>query len=122
MNRMSLIEIIFELCWGLEFELLTDDALPLEFSCRCSDQKALDALAYFSREEREQMIEEQGGAEAVCHWCNEQRWLGPEQIRSISGTEVRCPDCEALWYREGQTTMVREQEICACGREVMLPA
>ena len=64
MNRMSLLEIIHELCWGLEFELLTEDALPLEFSCRCSDEKALDALAYFSREEREQMIQE--GARKRC--------------------------------------------------------
>ena len=121
MSRTSLIEIIHELCWGLEFELLTEDALPLEFSCRCSDEKALDALAYFSREEREQMVKE-GGAEVVCHWCGEERWLKPEQIRSIAGTEVRCPDCETLWYREGQATMVREQERCACGREVSLPA
>ncbi|CAN5847877.1 Hsp33 family molecular chaperone HslO [soil metagenome] len=120
MASMSLLEIIHELCWGLEFELLTEDALPLRFNCRCSDEKALDALAYFTVQEREEMIEQEGGAEAVCHWCGEKRWLTPEQIRAISQDEIRCPDCDTLWYREGQATMVREQEICACGREVML--
>lgn len=122
MASMSLIEIVHELCWGLEFQLLTEDALPLKFECRCSDDKALDALAYFTREEREEMIRQEGGAEAVCHWCGEKRWLAPEQIRTISQDEIRCPDCDTLWYREGQATMVREQEKCACGREVTLPA
>lgn len=122
MSRMSLLEVLHELCWGLEFELLTQDALPLRFECRCSDEKALEALAYFSPEEREEMIAQDGGAEAVCHWCSEKRWLDPEQLRSISGEEIRCPECNTLWYREGQNTMIREQEKCACGREVSLPS
>lgn len=122
MRRASLLELLEELCWGLEFELLTDNALPLSFECRCSDKKALDALAYFTPEEREAMIVEDGGAEAVCHWCGQKRWIEPDQIRSISGSEIRCPSCGTLWYREGQATMVREEEKCACGRQVNLPA
>jgi molecular chaperone Hsp33 len=125
MRRASLLEIMQQLSWGLEFELLTDDALPLRFACRCSDDKALAALAYFAPEEREAMIAEDGGAEVVCHWCGETRWLGPERIRSLAAgaaTEVRCPDCSTLWYRESQTVMVRDEELCACGRAVMLPA
>ena len=123
LGRMSLLEIIHELTWGMEFELLTDDALPLRFECRCSDEKALDAIAYFSHAERENMIAEDGGAEAVCHWCNEKRWLTPEQIRALDKREeIRCPDCDTLWFREGQTTMIRDEELCACGREVDLPS
>src|SRR5690625_5952019 len=63
MRRMTLGEVAQELCWGLGFELLTKDALPLSFECRCSDVKAIDALAYFSPEERHAMIVEDGGAE-----------------------------------------------------------
>ncbi len=121
MRQGSLLEILEQLCWGLELKLLTKDALPLKFDCRCSDEKALDALAYFSPAEREQMISEDGGAEAVCHWCGEKRWMAPEAIRSISSDETRCPDCGTLWHREGQATMIREQETCSCGRPVMLP-
>lgn len=122
MRRMSFLEMLEELCWGLGLEILTPDALPLSFACRCSDQKAIDALAYFPPAEREQMIEEDCGAEAVCHWCNERRWISPEQIRSISRSEIRCPDCGTLWHREGQATMIRQEERCACGRPVALPA
>lgn len=122
MGRHSLLEILEELCWGLDFELLTKDALPLKFECRCTDKKALDAVAYFTPEERERMIKEDGGAEAVCHWCGEKRWLSPGQIRGIAKDEIRCPECATLWYREGQSTMMRDNETCACGRPVMLPA
>jgi molecular chaperone Hsp33 len=122
MRRISLLEVMQELTRDLEFELLTDAALPLRFSCRCSERKAIDALAYFSPEEREDMIAEDGGAEVVCHWCNEDRWIGPNAIRSIAANERRCPDCDTLWYREGQARMVRENELCACGRTVALPS
>ena len=122
LRRTSLIGVVEELCWGLEFELLTPDALPLRFECRCSDEKALDALAFFAPEERERMIREDGGAEVVCHWCGEARFVGPVAMRSIASDEIRCPDCNTLWYREGQNTMVRESERCVCGRPVLLPA
>jgi molecular chaperone Hsp33 len=122
LRRVSLIEAVEELSFGLGFDLLTKDALPLAFRCRCSDAKAVDALAYFSPEERESMIAEDGGAEVVCHWCGEKRWVEPPAIRGISRSEIRCPECDTLWYREGQATMIREQERCSCGRRVELPA
>ncbi len=120
LTKMTMLEILDELCWGMEIEILTQEPLPLRYECRCSDEKALDALAYFTPEDREEMIAEDGGAEVVCHWCNERRWLGPEKLRSISQNETRCPDCNTLWFREGQATMVRENEKCACGRKVEL--
>jgi len=122
MRRAPLVDLLRdELCWGMGFELFTDPALPLAFACRCNDTKALDALAYFTPEERERMIREDGGAEVVCHWCGERRWIEPERIRSLAAEEIRCPDCGTLWYRDAQTTMVREDELCACGRPVELP-
>jgi len=118
----SLLQAMEELSWGLGLEVLTREALPLAFRCRCSEDKALEALAYFSPSERERMVSEEGGAEVVCHWCGEARWVGPEQIAALTRPERRCPDCDALWYREGVTTMVRDDERCACGRRVELPA
>ncbi|UCH24373.1 MAG: Hsp33 family molecular chaperone HslO [Trueperaceae bacterium] len=121
MRRTSLVAVLEELCWGLSFELLTPTGLPLSFSCRCSEAKALDAIAFFSPVERDRMVAEDGGAEVVCHWCGEQRWIGADAIKSLSGDEIRCPECSTLWYRQGQALMVRENETCACGRPVRLP-
>ncbi|CAN5733507.1 Hsp33 family molecular chaperone HslO [soil metagenome] len=122
LHEGSLLAAMTELTWGLGLELLTRDALPLVFACRCSDEKALEALAYFSPSERDQMIDEDGGAEVICHWCGERRWADPAAIRSLVHPEVRCPDCDALWYRVGVTTMVRDDERCACGRTLVLPS
>lgn len=122
MQRAPLAELVAEeLAWGLGYENLTPDPLPLRFECRCSDEKALEALAFFSPAERQEMIEEDGGAEVVCHWCGEKRWIGPELIASLTGHEIRCPDCDTLWHREGQARMVREGQRCTCGRLIELP-
>ncbi|HEX7040793.1 MAG TPA: Hsp33 family molecular chaperone HslO [Trueperaceae bacterium] len=122
MRRSPLRQVVAEeLCWGLGFEPLTDGRLAVRFECRCTDARALEALAYFTPEEREQMIAEDGGAEVVCHWCGERRWVTPEQIRSLRGAEVRCPECGTLWHREGQPAVFRHGELCACGRPVELP-
>lgn len=122
MASKTLLQIMEELTWALELELMTETALPLTFACRCSHEKAKDIMAYFSPEEREEMIAEKGGAEVVCHWCNEAHWLSPEDLRSISQNEIRCPDCNTLWYRQGQHVTVYENERCACGRKVDAPA
>jgi len=124
LRRGSLLETMHELTWGLDMQLMTEEALPLRFGCRCSDAKAREALAYFSPDERERMIAEDGGAESVCHWCGERRWIDPAAIRSLGdgSNEVRCPDCSTLWYRRGTTVMVREGERCACGRPIALPS
>jgi molecular chaperone Hsp33 len=111
-----------ELTWGLGFEMLTAEPLPLAFNCRCSDEKALAAVAYLTPSEREELVREAGGAEVVCHWCGVARFVDATAIGSLSGLEVRCPDCGALWYREGVTTVVRDEELCACGRKVALTA
>lgn len=122
MQRAPLRQLVEEeLAWGLGFENLTPEPLPVRFECRCSDEKALDALAYFSPEERRSMIEQDGGAEVVCHWCGEKRWIGPELIESLERDEIRCPDCGTLWHREGQARMVRKGKLCACGRPMELP-
>lgn len=122
MERAPITRLVEEeLAWGIGFENLTPEPLPLRFECRCSDEKALEALAYFSPDERQNMINEDGGAEVVCHWCGQKRWVGSDLISSISGGEIRCPDCDTLWHREGQTRMVREGQLCACGRPIQLP-
>ena len=121
LGRDSLLEVMQRLSEGMELQVLTKEALPLQFSCRCSDRKAIDSLAFFSPEERQEMIDEDGGAEVVCHWCGEKRWIEPADFPESSG-EIRCPDCGTLWHRQGQALMIRDGAQCACGRKVTLPA
>jgi molecular chaperone Hsp33 len=83
LHEHSLQHAMEELTWGLGFELLTKEALPLQFRCRCSDEKALAAIAYFKPEEREEMIEEEGGAQVVCHWCGVARFVDADAIAGL---------------------------------------
>ncbi|WP_298628905.1 Hsp33 family molecular chaperone HslO [uncultured Thermus sp.] len=97
--------------------------IPARFQCRCSREKALEALVFFTPEEREDMIVKDGGAEVVCHWCGEVYRFSPEEIRSLVA-EVRCPDCGALWlYPRADGTLFRiEGDTCRCGRKVEIPS
>ena len=97
--------------------------IPARFRCRCNREKALEALVFFTPEEREDMIVKDGGAEVVCHWCGEVYRFSPEEVRSLVA-EVRCPDCGTLWlYPKGDGTLARiEGETCRCGRKVELPS
>lgn len=122
LDRHDLRAVMEELAWGLGLEVLTDQPLALAFRCRCTDDKALAALAYLPPTERAELVARDGGAEVVCHWCGQARFLDGEAIAGLAAHEVRCPDCGALWYREGVTTMVRDEERCACGRKVALDA
>ncbi|WP_135256024.1 Hsp33 family molecular chaperone HslO [Thermus caldilimi] len=97
--------------------------IPAHFRCRCSREKALEALVFFTPEEREDMIVKDGGAEVVCHWCGEVYRFSPEEIRSLVA-EVRCPDCGTLWlYPKADGTLFRiEGDTCRCGRKVEIPS
>lgn len=83
LDRDGLLQVMEELCWGLGLEVLTKDAMPLGFRCRCSTERALSAVAQFSPEERAEMVAERGGAEVVCHWCGEVRFLGADVLAQL---------------------------------------
>ena len=69
---------------GLELEVLTKNALPVNFSCRCSLERVLGALQTLTEQERKEMIEQDDGAEVVCHWCNERYWIEAEKLQKLS--------------------------------------
>lgn len=62
--------------------------IPLQFRCRCSRTKALDSLAFFDPHERQAMIDEDGGAEVCCDWCNQKYQITPEEILSLEVGQV----------------------------------
>lgn len=100
-----------------------DDYLPLRFACRCSRERALESLAYFSPAERAAMIREDQGAEVVCHWCGEAYQISPDEILSLD-EEIRCPDCGELWFRSRTDGLeaVHQDATCSCGRLVQIPS
>ncbi len=47
------------------------DRLPVAFECNCSKERFGNAIIGLGENEIREMIEEDGGAEAQCHFCNE---------------------------------------------------
>lgn len=81
LQSASLLEVVTRVTEGLSLELL-EEATPLTFECRCSRERLVAAMGYFSAEERQEMIE-QGGQEAICHWCNTHYQLTAQEIASL---------------------------------------
>jgi len=82
LRNLNLLEVVQRVTEGLGLELL-EESLPLTFACRCSRERVLSTLTYFSLEERRDMMS-QGGQEAVCHWCNTHYHLTPQEIEGLS--------------------------------------
>lgn len=61
--------------------------IPLHFRCRCTRDRAIAALVYFTLQEREEMIEQDGGAEVLCHWCGDKYQITPDEIRSLPSSD-----------------------------------
>ncbi len=71
---------------GLEF-VAQRETLPLEFKCRCSLERAINAMTFFSDSEREEMAAS-GGQEVVCHWCNERYIVTPDLLRAMNDSAI----------------------------------
>ncbi|MCG1030044.1 Hsp33 family molecular chaperone HslO [Virgibacillus halodenitrificans] len=64
------LEQILERLFGKE-NVKVHETMPIEFRCKCSKERVEQAIIGLGKEEIKQMIEEDHGAEANCHFCNE---------------------------------------------------
>jgi molecular chaperone Hsp33 len=81
MRQFGLLGAVEQVLEGLGLEL-QPETLPLEYKCRCSLERSLASLVYFSAAERQEMIEA-GGQEVVCHWCGTKYQISPEEIAGL---------------------------------------
>lgn len=65
----------------LPFEVL--EKHPVEFRCKCSYGRAVNIVSALGRDEVEDMLQKDNGAELTCHFCNEVYYLDDEALRGI---------------------------------------
>ena len=53
------------------------------WQCRCSDERVLGMLATLDADTLRDMIETDGGAEVICHFCNHPYAVGVEGLKSL---------------------------------------
>lgn len=66
-----------------EFEVEVLETVPVGYRCNCSKKRFARALATLGREELENMVKEQDGAEIKCHFCNQIYQFSGEDLRNI---------------------------------------
>ena len=66
---------------GLELEIL--EKRPVEYRCDCSRERMERALVSLGREELRAMIDEQGGAELTCQFCDEVYRFNAQELGAL---------------------------------------
>ena len=78
----SLAQIFDDLVGDIGLEILPGSQI-VQFSCGCTRDRMLGALKLLGVDELADMIKEDDGAEAVCHFCNEKYHANSEQLQSL---------------------------------------
>lgn len=74
-------ELLFEILGKENVKIL--ETMPVSFQCTCSKERFGNAIISLGTVEIEQMIEEDGKAEAHCHFCNEKYLFSIEELEDL---------------------------------------
>lgn len=75
----SLEAILIELLEDVEVR----ERMDLRFKCKCSQERVEQTLISLGRQELEELLDEQGQAEIVCHFCNETYRFEEKQLQAL---------------------------------------
>ena len=77
------LEEIAKTVTGDENILILDQELELKYECDCSKEKFERGLISIGREELTKIIEEDGQADTVCHFCNKKYHFSKEDLENL---------------------------------------
>lgn len=66
-----------------DMELLVLEEKEPRFHCQCSEERALLIISALGKDEVRDMLDKDGGAELICHFCNEAYRISAEQLRDL---------------------------------------
>lgn len=78
---MEPLALLREVLDGFELEVL--DSAPIEYRCYCSEERVSRALISMGRDELTALIDEQGGAELTCRFCDKVYRYSADQLRRL---------------------------------------
>lgn len=74
----EILELLFD-----DNSLKIHEKMSVRFKCKCSKERLSDAIIGLGNDEIKQMIEEDHGAEATCHFCNETYHFTEEELKAL---------------------------------------
>lgn len=84
-SGLSPIEMLREVL--VDLDLLVLEEKEPRFYCQCSRERALLIISALGRDEVRDMLDKDGGAELICHFCNEAYQISAEELGGLLGAE-----------------------------------
>lgn len=81
-DNLSLIEIAKKVTGDENVKMLEENIFPV-YECDCSKEHMAEGLATLGKKELEDIIEKEGKAELVCHFCNKKYKFSREELENI---------------------------------------
>ncbi|WP_042171328.1 Hsp33 family molecular chaperone HslO [Paenibacillus gorillae] len=69
--------------WLVGDDLQIHDTMDIVFQCKCSKDRVAQTLVSLGEAELQQLIDDDGEAEIVCHFCNEAYTFDREQLEKL---------------------------------------
>jgi molecular chaperone Hsp33 len=81
-QNLTLEEIARKVTGDENLQVLEENIIP-QYECDCSKESMADGLATIGKKEIKQIIEEEGKAELICHFCNKKYEFNKEELCRI---------------------------------------
>lgn len=81
-EKLSLLDIAKKVTGDKNIKIIEDCKIPV-YKCDCSKGKMENALMAIGKDELEKIINEDGKAELVCHFCNKKYQFNKEELENI---------------------------------------
>lgn len=85
-QNLSLEEIAKRITGDEDVKIIEDSIIPI-YECDCSKEKMATALASIGKDEINDIIENEGQAELLCHFCNTKYQFNKEELESLKNGE-----------------------------------
>ena len=81
-SKLSLEEIAKKITGDEKVQVLEENIIPV-YQCDCSKEHMGEGLATIGKEELQNIIEQDGKAELVCHFCNKKYEFSKQELEEI---------------------------------------
>lgn len=87
-QKLSLEEIAKKVTGDENIKLIEENITPI-YECDCSKEHMADGIATLDKSVLKEMIEEDGKAELVCHFCNKKYDFNKEELEKILDEKIK---------------------------------
>ena len=86
-EKLELQEIAKRITGDEKIEIIQNNIIPV-YQCDCSKEHMAEGLATIGKEELKSIIEKEGRAETICHFCNKKYEFSKKELEEIMNTAI----------------------------------